>query len=70
MPHPENPNPNQCILLHGGPGDGFEAFGPFDDADDAIDYAETVRFQDNWWVMDLHPVQCDDDGNWILEEEE
>jgi len=65
MPHPENVNPDQCILLTGGPGDGFEAIGPFDSSDDAIDYAETKNIQDNWWVMPMTPVQCDDEGNWI-----
>ena len=63
--HPEPINPDQCVLMVGGPGDGFDLYGPFDTEDDAISYAEHERFQDSWWVVPLHAVQCDDDGNWL-----
>jgi hypothetical protein len=41
------------MLMYGGPANGFTFVGPFDDADDAIAYAEDNRIQDSWWVVDL-----------------
>ena len=49
----------------GGPGDGFDLYGPFDTEDDAISYAEYERFQESWWVVPMHGVRCDDEGNWL-----
>ncbi len=67
--HPKHVNPEQSILLHGGPREGFEAYGPFDETEDAADYAEKARLQDAWWVMPLTQVQCDDYGNWVFPEQ-
>lgn len=63
--HPKKNSLEQCILIVGDPGDGFEFYGPFDAEPDAISYAEDNIGDKTWWVKRLAPVQCDDEGNWI-----
>lgn len=63
--HPENINPERCVLLVGDPVDGITLYGPFDNSEDAGDYAEQFHGNDTWWIVTPTPVQCDDNGNWI-----
>ncbi len=37
------------VILAGNPVDGMTVYGPFDDAEDANDYAEN-NFDGDWWV--------------------
>lgn len=53
------------ILVVGGPAKGFTFYGPFDEASDAISYAEFINPQDSWFVCPLNQTTCDDEGNWV-----
>ena len=66
--YPKNVNPDRCILVVGGPNLGFQFYGPFDTEDDAINYAETIEFDEIWWISHLNAVQCDEDGDWVVED--
>ncbi|AXQ69589.1 hypothetical protein HOU03_gp007 [Caulobacter phage CcrSC] len=42
------------ILIVGNPSDGFTYYGPFDEHDDAVTYAEATGTEGNpWWVAPL-----------------
>lgn len=45
----------QYVLVTGNPGDGFEYFGPFNDAEAAGDYGRDVVRADYWWVSRMLP---------------
>jgi hypothetical protein len=56
---------DKWVLLHGGPSNGFDHYGPFDTEEDAISYAEFLRLPDSWWICSLFSAQRDDNGEWI-----
>lgn len=43
------------IITFGNPVDGFNYCGPFDTADDAVQYANTFDDDGPWWVVELTP---------------
>lgn len=45
------------IVIVGNPVDGFSYYGPFEDRETAIKYAErNFRNSGDWWVHDLMPI--------------
>lgn len=55
---PTNPAPTTKLYIvtatAGGPVDGFDFYGPFDDANDASDWAFNELSNASWWVNELH----------------
>lgn len=43
---------SRFVLIHGNPADGFEFVGPFDNAAEAVQYAEHSE-RAEWWVAPL-----------------
>jgi hypothetical protein len=44
---------SKFAVVTGSPFDGMVTFGPFDDRDDAVKYAENTFGSDTWWVVEL-----------------
>ena len=63
-PHPKVVNPEQSVLIVGNVIDGLTLYGPFDDANDAGEYADAMRIDDTWVVAPMTVAQCDEDGQW------
>lgn len=53
----------KAIIISGSPVDGFRHIGPFDDAADALAYAELDRAtrNDNYWIVGLERPRDDVD---------
>lgn len=46
------------LVITGNPVDGLFFYGPFDDRESAVDWAETEQSDMEYWVSDLHtPVE-------------
>ena len=43
------------IVIVGDPVDGFRYYGPFDDHDSAVKWAEAELDGERWWVADMEP---------------
>lgn len=41
------------VIITGSPIDGLVLTGPFDSAEEAIEYAEYNFYCDNWWIKEL-----------------
>jgi hypothetical protein len=47
---------DKFIIITGGPVDGSTYHGPFDTADEAIEWADhSAAITDCWWVAELNP---------------
>ena len=44
------------ILVLGNPINGFEFVGPFEDHENAIQYAEAIYSSSTWWVVEVSPL--------------
>lgn len=45
-----------ALIISGNPADGFVFVGPFEDREEAIQWAEEARYanaHESWWVADL-----------------
>ncbi len=42
------------IVCYGNPIDGFDFVGPFESAEEAVEYGNSERFSTNWWVAKLY----------------
>jgi hypothetical protein len=56
-------NAVKYIIIFGDPIKGFNFRGPFDDHQDAADYADVNEPNEYWWVAELDPP----DANWLKE---
>lgn len=44
---------NQCAVAVGDPFDGLSFYGPFDDHDAAVEWADNL--DNTWWIVPLNP---------------
>ena len=50
------------ILVHGNPVDGFSFVGPFEDTEQAVEYAENNLRGSEWWIAECSaPLEPHDD---------
>lgn len=45
--------PDRWLIVTGNPADGMEFLGPFDDSEQANDYADTYLSERDWWIVPL-----------------
>ena len=45
--------PETCVVVMGNPVDGFDVIGPFKSRDEAGQYLNQERHEENMWVVDL-----------------
>lgn len=50
------------VLVIGNPGDGFQIVGPFEDGNDANEWADAHARGMEWWAMRVQ--QPDNNPNW------
>lgn len=53
-------NEKKWIVIMGDPVDGFAYFGPFPDADSAVEWGNTNGDSD-WWITSLHDPELGDE---------
>jgi hypothetical protein len=39
------------VVVTGNPFDGLQVYGPFDNADDALQHAEETDYGKDWWIV-------------------
>jgi len=54
------------VIALGNPFDGMTIYGPFYDAELAVEYAEGNFQSDDWWIMDVEPVEVDSHEDCIV----
>jgi hypothetical protein len=57
------------LVAKGNPFDGVTLYGPFDEGDDALEWAEFNDTEGDWWIVKTTEVRCDDNGEWIEDDE-
>jgi hypothetical protein len=45
--------PVLTVIVTGNPGDGFSILGPFNELDEAIEWAEESLRGEEWWTMKM-----------------
>lgn len=48
------PKPERFVVITGGPTEGFEIYGPFNDPDDADAFGCRYCASEGWWLVRLH----------------
>ena len=51
---------DKCIVMVGCISDGYKSYGPFEDFEDACDFADGCF--DNTWIATLHDPESEDSG--------
>lgn len=42
------------VIMTGNPADGFAVIGPFNNAEEASEYADEHFREEEWWLLPLH----------------